>query len=150
VTENYYREATPEELVAASDTAGGGPAGTEAAEALAAEGRTLRGATIILGPEAGAHEKLHELGHVEQGLQDPDQAILDANVALAAETLEDYQKSDSERYAEEFADAARRKDDPIKNEPLLADPANQAASRNRSCSVGSLNLVHRTSVLPGY
>jgi hypothetical protein len=80
---------------------------------LGAQGRQLRRAEIILGSGADSTTKLHELGHVEQGLLHPEDAIQQGPEAEAATTDEAYRGSLSERYANEFAEEAKKKDDPI-------------------------------------
>jgi hypothetical protein len=75
-----------------------------------AEGQQLRSAEIVLGGTADNKDKLHELGHVEQGLLDPANAIVQAEEGANAQTDEEYQQSDSEIYAEEFAQAAAKKE----------------------------------------
>jgi hypothetical protein len=113
VTNSYYREATPDELRGAHDAAGGGATGTKAAEALLAEGQQLRSAEIVLGGTADSKDRLHELGHVEQGLLDPENAIIQAEEGASAQTYQEYIDSPSEEYADDFAvDAAKKTKEP--------------------------------------
>ncbi len=112
-TDTYEREATPEEVRAAYDAAaakGGDQAGTAAAQALVDKGVQLREATIILGAQVSSHQELHELGHVEQSLKEPEKAAQEAEAAKNAPTQGDYKKSASEQYAEQFAKDAKKKD----------------------------------------
>lgn len=109
-TDTYEREATPEELQAAHAAAGGGDAGDAAAQAMLDEGKQLREATIILSSGASDHDKLHELGHVDQSLQDPEGAAREAEEANRAASEEEYRQSDSERHADDFATKAKKKE----------------------------------------
>ncbi len=115
VTNTTFREANADELMAAHDAAGGGAAGTQAAEDLLAQGEhILTDAEIILGPNADGEDKLHEVGHLEQALNDPHGFIADTEEAENAPTIQEYEESDSEKYADAFAEFAKKKDDPIK------------------------------------
>jgi hypothetical protein len=102
-TTSTFREATPEQLRAAHDAAGGGQTGTAAAEALMNKGQQLVNADVVLRSGATDFTKAHEIGHVEQGLLDP-QAVLDnAGAANTAKTTEEYKRNPTEVYADEFA-----------------------------------------------
>jgi len=97
----------------AYDAAGGGKAGEAAAEKILENfkdnGYTLKSATIILTDKTTKHEKLHELGHVEQALVDPNQSQIDGEQANKALTDDAYKKSNSELYAENFYNEAKKK-----------------------------------------
>jgi hypothetical protein len=108
-----FREATRDELMTAHDNAGGGKAGTAAAQALLDEGLQLVKAEIVLGPNVDKTVKLHELGHVQQGLLDPTASFEQQPEAEAAKTIEDYDQSESEKFANRFADRAKKDDEPI-------------------------------------
>jgi hypothetical protein len=115
-TSSTTREANDQELRAAAAAADYliPGSGTAVAEALMALGETtLIRSEIVLGPGAtgGDWIRLHELGHVEQLLLDPINAIRQADEAQLLETLEEYDDSASEQYANDFASKARKKDE---------------------------------------
>jgi hypothetical protein len=61
-----------------------------------------KGAVIILGPEATNTTRLHELGHVNQAIDAP--MVYQAQAEAAANMSdENYEKSDSEKYANDYA-----------------------------------------------
>jgi hypothetical protein len=70
-------------------------------------------ATIILSPAAGKGTVLHELGHIEQALNDPLEFEKQQQEAENAPNDGAYRNSESEKYAERFADyAGKRSPDP--------------------------------------
>lgn len=110
-TVDIGREPNQQEMIDAYNNAGGGQAGESAALELAsAAANDVTSATITLGPGSSSHTKLHELGHVNQALEDPQAYVAQAAVARAATTTEDYEGSKSEQYANDYADAARKKE----------------------------------------
>ncbi len=112
VTTNIFREPTAQELRDAYTAAGEGEAGNKAVAVLLGQGRQLKRAEITLGPRASNKDKVHELGHVEQALVDPEQHIADVAEAEKAPTVEDYNDSDLEQYADDFAEEALENDTP--------------------------------------
>lgn len=59
------------------------------------------------GPDAGTDEKLHGLGHVSHALKNPEEAERQGNEAKKAKTIEEYEASESEQYADNFAREAK-------------------------------------------
>lgn len=107
-TTSVFREATSAQLLAAHTAAGGGDAGTAAAEALMNKGQQLASADVVLSSGATDHTKLHEIGHVEQGLLDPEAVMRDGAIAKNAKTDEEFRRAPTEVYADEFAREARK------------------------------------------
>lgn len=105
------REPSQSSMIDAYNRAGGGAAGTQAAEKIyeAAKDDVTR-AAIVLGPAATANSKLHELGHVDQALRAPGDFREQAAEARKATSADEYRESASEVYAEYFAYEAAKKD----------------------------------------
>ena len=109
---DFGREADQRAMIDAYETAGGGTAGEQAANALfEAAANDVTQATITLGPDASSRNKLHELGHIDQALTDPQVFRQQAEEAANAPTDRAYKRSPSERYAEEFAKVAARQEE---------------------------------------
>ena len=109
------RQPDSQEMIDAYENADGREAGTEAANAIwEAAANDLVKAVIVLGPDAGEGSILHELGHVEQAWLLAVEFREQADEAAAAATNEEYEESDSEKYAREFATYALKDkpDDP--------------------------------------
>jgi hypothetical protein len=101
------QQAMIEAYNAADKAAGGGEAGAQKGEAAAnAVYETAKNdvtkAEITLGPGADSRAKLHELGHIEQALNDPVGFLRDAGEAAHAPTDIAYRASSSEIIAERF------------------------------------------------
>jgi RHS repeat-associated protein len=101
---------TQQEMIQAYDEAGGGAAGDAAANELYEYNVGRVEATIVLGPEASDHQKLHELGHVNHALENPEEFHRQAEEANSAATDKEYRETPSEQYAEDFALSAKKKD----------------------------------------
>ncbi|MDY7096456.1 MAG: RHS repeat-associated core domain-containing protein, partial [Acidobacteriota bacterium] len=102
-TVQFGREASSEAMIQAYEAAGGGEAGTAAADTIYEEAANdVTMATVTLGPNATKKDKLHELGHIEQALVSPEQFRQQAEEAQSATTAEEYNQTASELYAEEF------------------------------------------------
>lgn len=107
----FGREASSEAMVQAYDAAGGGAAGEAAAEAIySAAANDVSSATITLAPAAGDGVMLHEVGHLDQALREPEKFKEQTAEAAGARTSREYRASASEKYAEKFRREARRKD----------------------------------------
>lgn len=70
----------------------------------------LKEATIILSDQASDKDRLHEVGHVEQALNDPEGFLQDSEAADKATTPQEYEATKSEVYANDFAKKAKKKD----------------------------------------
>jgi hypothetical protein len=106
------RQASQTAMISAFDGAGGGVAGTAAAETVfETAANDVTGAVITLGSRATGNDKLHELGHLEQALLFPQEFLEQAEEAGRAVTVEAYNETLSEIYAEAFANETRRNDD---------------------------------------
>ena len=68
----------------------------------------LPDAKVVLGPKADNQDKLHELGHLDQALRDPEGFIRDSEEAEKATSEKEYKESRSEVYADTFADDTKR------------------------------------------
>lgn len=71
--------------------------------ALALSDRVLESAEITLGKDANDHDRAHELGHVEQAIEDPDGVLEEQDAYESVTTLEEYEELQGERYADQFA-----------------------------------------------
>ncbi len=101
--------ATSEEQVAAWEAAGGGEAGTKAADKVWDDSFGPYEAMIVLSKRTTKRQKLHELGHADHAVKDPRGHLRSANDAEGMSDA-DYKKSESETVANEYARAAARKD----------------------------------------
>jgi len=95
-------------MLAAKKKAGGGKAGDDAAIDAQLE---VKDATIVLGPMANKHTKLHELGHVHHAITNYVDSLQAVAIADGL-TGEAYRTSKAERTANDFADAAKEDDPP--------------------------------------
>jgi hypothetical protein len=103
-------EAHPDtdKMVDAYNSAGGGKAGEDAANAVLDETYTVKEATITLGDKANDENRLHESGHIDQALRDPTTARRDSAEAMTM-AKDRYEVSNSEKYAKAFAKRAAEK-----------------------------------------
>lgn len=67
------------------------------------KGQQLVAAEIVLSSGATEFTKVHEVGHVEQGLKDPETVLPNSEAADDAQTYEEYNNNPTEVYADEFA-----------------------------------------------
>jgi RHS repeat-associated protein len=108
---NTGREPSQSAMIDAYNEAGGGVAGTKAAEKIYEAARNdVTKATITLGPAASAKNKLHELGHIDQALRAPVDFREQGEEARKAANAVEYGESASETYAVYFALEAGKKD----------------------------------------
>ncbi len=103
-----------QEMIDAYNAAGGGEAGDAAALKVPPVPVDVESATITLGSGSSGHAQLHELAHVNQALENPSDYLDQANEANQATTVEEYRETPAERYADEYAEAAGKKErDPL-------------------------------------